>query len=85
MSEKAADRPIVGALWMGLSGLCFIGVYVGVKLVGTRLPAAESAFLRYALGLVFLLPVLRGLLREGLTWQVTKLGAGRAFLHTFAA
>ena len=30
MSEKAADRPIVGALWMGLSGLCFIGVYVGV-------------------------------------------------------
>ena len=58
MSEKAADRPIVGALWMGLSGLCFIGVYVGVKLVGTRLPAAESALLRYALGLVFLLPVL---------------------------
>ena len=84
MSEKAADRPIVGALWMGLSGLCFICVYVGVKLVGTRLPAAESAFLRYALGLVFLLPVLRGLLLEGLTWQVTKLGAGRAFLHTFA-
>lgn len=69
---------------MGLSGLCFIGVYVGVKYVGTRLPAAESAFLRYALGLVFLLPVVRSLWREGLPSQVIKLGIGRAVLHTFA-
>ena len=69
---------------MGLSGLCFIGVYVGVKYVGTRLPAAESAFLRYALGLVFLLPFVRSLWREGLPSQVIKLGIGRAVLHTFA-
>ena len=69
---------------MGLSGLCFVGVYVGVKYVGTRLPAAESAFLRYALGLVFLVPVARTLVREGLTVNVIKLGAARAFLHTFA-
>ena len=69
---------------MGLSGLCFIGVYVGVKYVGTRLPAAESAFLRYSLGLVFLLPVVRSLWREGLPSQVIKLGIGRAVLHTFA-
>ena len=78
------DKPIAGALWMGLSGLCFIGVYVGVKYVGTRLPAAESAFLRYALGLVFLLPFVRSLWREGLPSQVIKLGIGRAVLHTFA-
>lgn len=69
---------------MGLSGLCFIGVYVGVKYVGTRLPAAESAFLRYALGLVFLLPFVRSLWREGLPSQVIRLGIGRAVLHTFA-
>ena len=84
MTRGQPDRPIAGALWMGLSGLCFIGVYVGVKYVGTRLPAAESAFLRYALGLVFLLPVARSLFREGLSVHVIKLGAGRAFLHTFA-
>ena len=84
MTIGQPDRPIAGALWMGLSGLCFIGVYVGVKYVGTRLPAAESAFLRYALGLVFLLPVARSLFREGLSVHVIKLGAGRAFLHTFA-
>ena len=84
MTIGQPDRPIVGALWMVLSGLCFIGVYVGVKYVGTRLPAAESAFLRYALGLVFLVPVARSLFREGLSVHVIKLGAGRAFLHTFA-
>ena len=84
MTLGRADKPITGALWMGLSGLCFVGVYVGVKYVGTRLPAAESAFLRYALGLVILVPVARTLVREGLTVDVIKLGAGRAFLHTFA-
>jgi len=84
MKTVQPDKPIAGALWMGLSGLCFIGVYVGVKYVGNRLPAAESAFLRYALGLVFLLPVVRSLWREGLPSQVIKLGIGRAVLHTFA-
>ena len=84
MKTVQPDKPIAGALWMGLSGLCFIGVYVGVKYVGTRLPAAESAFLRYALGLVFLLPFVRSLWREGLSSQVIKLGIGRAVLHTFA-
>jgi drug/metabolite transporter (DMT)-like permease len=84
MKTVQPDKPIAGALWMGLSGLCFIGVYVGVKYVGTRLPAAESAFLRYALGLVFLLPFVRSLWREGLPSQVIKLGIGRAVLHTFA-
>jgi drug/metabolite transporter (DMT)-like permease len=69
---------------MALSGICFVGVYVGVKYVGTRLPAAESAFLRYLLGLVFLIPVMWILWREGLSREVMKLGAVRAFFHTFA-
>ena len=84
MTLGQPDKQITGALWMGLSGLCFIGVYVGVKYVGTRLPAAESAFLRYVLGLIFLLPVARVLWREGLSRDVIKLGIGRAFVHTFA-
>ena len=84
MALGQPNKSINGALWMGLSGICFIGVYVCVKYVGTRLPAAESAFLRYVLGLVFLLPVARILWREGLSRNVIKLGIGRAFLHTFA-
>ena len=84
MNSAHINKPITGALWMVLTGLCFIGVYVGVKYVGTRLPASESAFLRYLLGLVFLVPILRSLWREGLTLEAMKLGAARAFAHTIA-
>lgn len=66
---------------MALSGLCFVGVYAGVKLIGTRLPAAEAAWLRYVLGLVFLIPVAGRLMREGFGGNVLKLGALRGIVH----
>ncbi len=51
-----ANRPVAGVFWMLVTGLCFVAVTAIVKHVGAGLPAAESAFLRYALGLVFLAP-----------------------------
>lgn len=51
------NSPVAGILWMAATGLCFVGVTAGVKLVGSRIPAVESAFLRYLLGLVFLIPM----------------------------
>lgn len=78
------SRPLLGIFWMVISGLCFVGVYIGVRYVGTRLPAAESAFLRYALGLVFILPFVPSLLREGMTAANAKRFAARGFIHTFA-
>jgi drug/metabolite transporter (DMT)-like permease len=42
---------------MIVTGLCFVAVTASVKMVGTEVPAAQSAFLRYALGLVFLIPM----------------------------
>ncbi len=71
-------------LWMVASGLCFVGVYIGVKFVGTRLPAAESAFLRYALGLIFVVPVLPAMWREGMDRKALRLFAGRGVIHTIA-
>ena len=44
---------------MVVTGICFLGVTALVKFMGTRIPAAEAAFLRYALGLVLLLPMLK--------------------------
>ena len=54
-------NPLAGVLWMVATGLCFIAVTAIVKATAQRLPAAESAFLRYLLGLVFLLPVIGAL------------------------
>ena len=69
---------------MFVTGLCFVAVTAIVKYVGTDLPAAESAFLRYVLGLVFLLPVLGQLRALHLTPRQIKLFCGRGVAHTIA-
>jgi drug/metabolite transporter (DMT)-like permease len=58
----APSRPIQGILWMVVTGLCFISVTAIVKHAAQDLPAAQAAFLRYLLGLVFLVPIARPLL-----------------------
>jgi drug/metabolite transporter (DMT)-like permease len=45
-----------GIFWMFVTGLCFLGVTVTVRYVGTDLPAAQAAFLRYVIGTLLLLP-----------------------------
>lgn len=75
---------MTGALWMLASGLCFVGVTATVKAVAVGMPAAQSAFLRFALGLVFVLPVLRVLIRDWPGARDLWLFALRGALHTGA-
>lgn len=42
---------------MLITGLCFVGVTITVRYVGPRIPATEAAFIRYAAGTIFLLPI----------------------------
>ena len=70
---------------MIVTGLMFVGVTVIVKYVGSELPAAEGAFLRYLLGLVFLIPMIRPILAAHLTRRQVKLFAVRGVVHTGAA
>jgi drug/metabolite transporter (DMT)-like permease len=83
MSGAIANRqgPLAGIAFMVASGLCFIAVNAIVKWLGPRLPPAEAAFLRYALGLVFILPLLPQVLREGLPRPVLGMAALRGGLH----
>ncbi|MDF1718232.1 MAG: DMT family transporter [Antarcticimicrobium sp.] len=74
-------RPVAGILWMLLTGLCFVGMTALVKFLGPRVPAPEAAFLRYALGLVFLLPVLRPIFNTRFTRRRIGLFAARGILH----
>ena len=80
---SSQSRPMVGLLWMVLSGLCFVAVTALVKLTGGRVPAAEAAFLRYLIGLAFLIPMWRELSALRLTARQWKLTLGRGVLHTF--
>jgi len=78
------QRPLVGALWMLAAGLCFVGVTATVKAQGDAIPAAQAAFLRFALGLVFVLPVLPLLVRAWPRGRDLGLFGLRGALHTVA-
>ena len=69
---------------MIVTGLMFVGVTVIVKYVGSELPAAEGAFLRYLSGLVFLIPMIRPIMAAHLTRRQVKLFAVRGVVHTGA-
>jgi drug/metabolite transporter (DMT)-like permease len=69
---------------MVLTGLNFVAVTALVKHVGSDVPAAQGAFLRYVLGLVFLIPMIRPILAAHLTRRQLKLFAIRGVVHTLA-
>lgn len=81
MSTALPHRPLTGLFWMLVTGLLFIMVTALVKYMGPRLPAAEAAFLRYGLGLVFLLPALGSLKAAHLTKRQWSLFGVRGFCH----
>jgi drug/metabolite transporter (DMT)-like permease len=75
-------RPLAGFLWMLLTGACFVGVTAVVKHVGSDVPPSEAAFLRYLLGLIFLVPFLGRLRRDPLPRSLVRLFAIRGVFHT---
>ncbi|MBR9652485.1 DMT family transporter [Thalassovita aquimarina] len=83
MSTERTSRPVVGVFWMLVTGVLFVCVTALVKLLGPRVPAPEAAFLRYVMGLIFVIPMLRPLLRSGLTRRQWGLFAARGLAHSF--
>lgn len=77
-------RDLTGIFWMLTTGLCFVGVNGTVRWLGQALPAAEAAFLRFAFGLIFLVPLLIPALRRGFSRPVWRLFALRGVLHVAA-
>ena len=77
-------NPLRGVLWMLAAGISFVGVNAIVRYLGTDLPAAQSAFLRFGFGMVILIPALISVLRTGFAPGLLRLYAGRGVLHTVA-
>ncbi len=76
--------PVQGIFWMVVTGLMFVGVNILVKTMGPRLPAAEAAFLRYAIGTVMLLPAMRSAFRHRMSLRLKSMFAIRGAVHTLA-
>ncbi len=82
METQANVQPGWGIFWMVVTGILFVGVTALVKTIGTRLPAAEAAFLRYALGLILLVPALPMMLRVRLAPRLWAVFGVRGAVHT---
>ena len=80
----SVQNPLHGILWMLASGLCFVGVTGIVRHLGTELPAAQSAFIRFGWGAVFLFPTLVSMLRTGVSRAHLTLHLGRGVVHVAA-
>lgn len=66
------NQTLPAIFFMLLTGLMFVAVTAIVKVVGSDVPAAEAAFLRYLLGLVFLLPMLPAIRKSWVTGALDK-------------
>ncbi|WP_411890199.1 DMT family transporter [Yoonia sp. SDW83-1] len=84
MTQLPASHPLKGIFWMVVTGFNFVAVTAIVKHVGDDLPAAQAAFLRYILGLVFLIPMIRPILAARLTPRQLRLFGLRGLVHTVA-
>lgn len=78
---KALSQTSAGMLWMLLSGLCFVGVTVVVRYIGTRIPAPEAAFIRYVAGTLFLAPYVYQMFRGQLKVYAKKTLLIRGVIH----
>ena len=77
-------RPLEGALWMLATTVAFVGVNGIVRHLGTDLPAAQSAFIRFGFGLILLAPALWGMRGKPLPPGIWPLFLWRGSLHVAA-
>lgn len=73
--------PWVGVGWMLATGGLFVCVTGIVRYVGSDVPAPQAAFIRYALGIVLMLPFLGRILKRTLNQKTLKLYGLRGFSH----
>ncbi len=83
-SVTEQGNALEGILWMLLTGVLFVAVTGIVRHLGSDMPAIEAAFIRYAIGLLMILPMMGPLLRGGLRNRPLGLYAVRGLLHGIA-
>ena len=71
-------------LWMLGSGFCFVAVIAIVRRLEGSLPAAESSFIRYIIGLVFFIPYVFKLSVNNFKSEIFFKYVTRAIFHALA-
>ena len=82
ITDTSPDRTVEGIGWMLATTLMFLCVTGIVRHVGSDMPAAEAAFIRYAFGLALILPALPALLRKpptAMQWRLFTIRRTNSF------
>ncbi|MFV0473005.1 MAG: DMT family transporter [Pikeienuella sp.] len=81
-APRAREENIAaGVAWMLASGLFFVTMTGIVRYLGSNLPTAETAFIRYLFGVLLVSPALIGMIRRRPAARVWGLCAGRGLVH----
>lgn len=80
-SFNAVPRNVQGMFWIVLSGLIFSSFMALVRYVGTTMDPIQASFLRYGLGLMFLLPFFVRVTTADLRAMQWKLHLLRGLMH----
>lgn len=75
------ENVAAGLVWMVAAGLLFVTMTGIVRYLGSSLPVAQTAFIRYFFGLMIVSPALISLFRRRLSPRVLALFAGRGVAH----
>jgi len=78
------NRPLAGIGWMLVTGLLFVCVTGIVRHLGSDMPAIEAAFIRYAIGLGLMIPMMKAVIRYRPPAKVMRLYAVRGVVHGIA-
>lgn len=80
-ATTAAEDTLAGIGWMVLTTILFVGVTVIVRHLGSDIPAVQAAFIRYGIGLLMVLPMLRPLVARPPGTRTLGLYAARGLVH----
>jgi drug/metabolite transporter (DMT)-like permease len=83
--DSANDQNVAaGIAWMVVTSVMFVGVTGIVRYLGSNMPAIEAAFIRYAIGLALMAPLMFRVMRHRPGPKWLKLYAGRGLVHGIA-
>ena len=77
------NQSIIGIMWMVLTTILFVGVTATVRYLEGEVPAAQAAFLRYAIGTLLLTPSLITLIKIKPNKPLMSKFLLRGLVHSF--
>lgn len=81
ITELKGNRTLQGVCWMVLTTLLFVSMTSVIRYLGSEVPSVQAAFIRYAIAVVFTIPILWRFWPIRMSMQTFGLYSARAAVH----